>query len=45
MREYPHNHIEYPFNIYEEDKVIIDDDEYTRYRARFNSLHDLRRKR
>lgn len=41
MREYPHNHIEYPFNIYEEDKVIIDDDEYTRYRARFNSLHDL----
>jgi len=41
MSNYPHNEIEFPFNIYEPDKVQIGDETYTRYRAKFNSLHDL----
>ncbi len=41
MSDYPHNEIEFPFNIYEPDEIQIDDSIYTRYRAKFNSLHDL----
>ena len=41
MAKYPHNYIEFPFNIYEPDKIIVGDSTYTRYRAKFNGLHDL----
>lgn len=38
---YPHNEVEFPFNIYEPDEVVVENRTYTRYRAKFNSLHDL----
>ena len=41
MARYPHNEIEFPFNIYEPDRIRVGDRTYTRYRAKFNSLHDL----
>ena len=41
MAKYPHNYIEFPFNIYEPDKIRVGDSTYTRYRAKFNGLHDL----
>ncbi len=41
VKEYPHNQERFPFNILEPDRIQVDDDTYTRYRAKFNSLHDL----
>lgn len=38
---YPNNRKEFPFNILEPDIITVDDTEYTRYRAKFNSLNDL----
>lgn len=38
---YPNNYIDFPFNIYEPDEIVVDDDTYTRYRVKFNSLYDL----
>ena len=38
---YPHNEKEFPFNIYKPDEVVVGNQKYTRYRAKFNSLHDL----
>lgn len=35
------NYDKFPFNILKPDTIEIDGKEYTRYRARFNSLHDL----
>ena len=41
MPRYPHNEREFPFNIYEPDKIMVGDRTYKRYRAKFSSLHDL----
>lgn len=41
MKEYPNNYKKYPFNIMEEDLITVGNKTYKRYRAKFNSLHDL----
>ena len=41
MSEYPHNYVEFPYNIYEPDEVRVGRNVYKRYRAKFNGLHDL----
>ena len=37
----PNNYKTHPFNIYKPDEIVIDGNTYKRYRAKFNSLHDL----
>ena len=39
--EYPHNQENYPFNIYEPFSMNVNGEEYTCYKAKFNSLYDL----
>ena len=41
MSKYPHNGIEFPFNILEPDSITVGETTYIRYRAKFNSLVDL----
>ena len=40
-KEYPHNHLKYPDNIYEPEKVKIGRYNYMKYYARFNNLYEL----
>lgn len=41
IKEYPHNHLKFPDNIYEPEKVKIGRYNYTMYYARFNNLYEL----
>lgn len=40
-KEYPHNHLKYPDNVFEPEKVKIGRDNYMKYYARFNNLYEL----
>ncbi len=39
--EYPHNYLDYPYNIFEPEELILDSIHYLHYCARFNSIYDL----
>ena len=39
--KYPNNFLKHPYNIYEPDIICVNERMFTRYRAKFNSLHDL----